>query len=550
MARGTNDILFRFLSDTKGLESGTRRAKGALSSTDKAMSAVRASAGLLGAAVGARGLVDQFNQAVGAASDYTESVNAVEVATGDAAEEIMAFGRDAAQSIGMSKTAVNEAAVAFSAFGRQIDSEDLAGTFEEYATRATDFASVMNLDVNRAMQVFQSGLAGESEPLRRFGIDMSAAAVASEAYATGITESGKALTETEKVQARYSLLMKQTSEFQGDFANTSGELANQQRIMAAEMENARIELGEELLPVMLEATKVGVGFAKMLSEVPRQFTRLGTEADKLAHRLSLGLIGNISAARNQLDEFNDTVRTVHNRLEDGKNPVNVYADWVAHMGKEAFISTDLLSDMANEIGLTDEQVAESTRLLIANADAFGLTAIQVQILQDELRGLQGPIATADDAMIGYADAVTATGDSVDGLGEDLDILARKVSIGQKKPWETWTQHIQTQVNAAQAALRGLVIPGLGTLPGTRIPGGPGTSEQFHGGGHVPGPPGQEHMALLRGGEQVLTNGQQNNRGGGGPTINVTFEGVVGDPVAVAEQIQDLLELYGRTNSSF
>ena len=66
----------------------------------------------------------------------------------------------------------------------------------------------MNLDVNQAAELFQSGLAGETEPLRKFGIDLSAAAVEASAYANGIAKAGKPLTEQQKVQARYALLMK------------------------------------------------------------------------------------------------------------------------------------------------------------------------------------------------------------------------------------------------------------------------------------------------------------------------------------------------------
>ena len=108
----------------------------------------------------------------------------------------------------------------------------------------------MNLDVNEAARLFQSGLAGETEPLRRFGIDLSAAAVEGHAYAEGIAKAGKPLTEQQKVQARYSLLMKETAKTQGDFKNTSGGLANQQRILSASFKELLANLGKALLPIM------------------------------------------------------------------------------------------------------------------------------------------------------------------------------------------------------------------------------------------------------------------------------------------------------------
>jgi hypothetical protein len=70
--------------------------------------------------------------------------------------------------------------------------------------------------------------------------------------ANGIGAVGKELTETEKVQARYGLLLQATSKTQGDFANTSDGLANQMRILKAEVSNTQIEIGNQLLPVMAE----------------------------------------------------------------------------------------------------------------------------------------------------------------------------------------------------------------------------------------------------------------------------------------------------------
>ena len=44
----------------------------------------------------------------------------------------------------------------------------MAGVINDLTTRAADFASVMNIDVQEASTVFRSGLSGETEPLKRF----------------------------------------------------------------------------------------------------------------------------------------------------------------------------------------------------------------------------------------------------------------------------------------------------------------------------------------------------------------------------------------------
>jgi hypothetical protein len=68
--------------------------------------------------------------------------------------------------------------------------------------------------------------------------------------ANGIGEVGRELTETEKVQARYGLLLQSTEKTAGDFANTSSGMANSQRILQASFANLTAEIGSSLTPVV------------------------------------------------------------------------------------------------------------------------------------------------------------------------------------------------------------------------------------------------------------------------------------------------------------
>lgn len=197
-----------------------------------------------------------IQEAVSSASDLNESLNAVNVTFGKNADGIKKLGEQAADSVGLSKVEFNNLAVQFSGFAGVIAGKggDVVGTLDDLTTRGADFASVVNLDVNEAMGLFQSGLAGETEPLRKFGIDLSAAKVEAFAYSEGIASAGKPLTENQKVQARYALLMKETSKTQGDFSNTSDSLANAQRRLKANVSNLTAELGQMFIPILEKVT--------------------------------------------------------------------------------------------------------------------------------------------------------------------------------------------------------------------------------------------------------------------------------------------------------
>ncbi len=223
-------------------------------------------------AVGAKALgsvVGAAQDSVRAFSDLNESVNAVEVTFGGASEGILELGEAAATSVGLSNAEFNSFAVGFSAFVDQIAAEkdgDIVETMNVLTVRIADFASVMNLDIPEAAEKFRSGLAGETEPLRKFGIDVSAAAVNSKALALGLGDASGKLSEQEKILARFELIMDQTDKTAGDFANTIDDYANAQRVATAEIENSKVAIGEALvpafaavIPLMVEAaTAAGV----------------------------------------------------------------------------------------------------------------------------------------------------------------------------------------------------------------------------------------------------------------------------------------------------
>ena len=250
---------------------GKLKAGGASAFASLKANSAMASAALVGVlAVG-------FKKSIDAASSLEESMNAVDVTFGDAARGIHKLGETSAESFGLSQAAFNGAAVSFSAFAEQVAGPggDVVDVMGDLMTRAVDFASVMDLDLNEAMQVFQSTLAGQTEPIRKYGKDVSAAAVTQYALANSLVGSKSEMTEAIKVQARYGLLMEQTADTANDFANTSDSLANQQRILGANMENTAATFGEVFTPAVAKAAEGANFLAKsmefLFKDAPTQF---------------------------------------------------------------------------------------------------------------------------------------------------------------------------------------------------------------------------------------------------------------------------------------
>lgn len=208
-------------------------------------------------------------KAIDDASSLAETVNKVGVVFGAEAQRVLKFGENAASSIGQSK---QQALAAAATFGQFFDAAGLAGDAAadmsmDVVKLASDLASFNDADPSEVIDNLRSGLSGESEPLRKFGVFLNEAAVAAKAAELGLQGVNGKLTDGEKVQARYALILDQTTKAQGDFARTSDGVANKERTKTALMENASAALGEGLLPAQLAYTNALVDAAPAITAV-------------------------------------------------------------------------------------------------------------------------------------------------------------------------------------------------------------------------------------------------------------------------------------------
>lgn len=196
------------------------------------------------------------SDSIRAASDLNESINAVNVTFGQSAVVVQDWGENNAAQFGLSKRAFNELATPLGAMLKNagLSMQDTTKWTIELTKRAADMASVFNSSVPEALEAIQAGLRGEQDPLERYGVSLSAAKVEAEALAETGKKSAASLTDQEKATARLNIIMKQTEQTAGDFKNTSDGLANAQRKLAADVENAKARIGEDLTPVMAKAT--------------------------------------------------------------------------------------------------------------------------------------------------------------------------------------------------------------------------------------------------------------------------------------------------------
>lgn len=234
------------------------------------------------AALGALGVAAK--KTVNAASDLAEAQSKVNVIFGDGADEVEAFAKTAAKSMGQSRRAVLDAAGTFGTFGKAagLGGKDLAKFSNDFTKLASDLASFNNTTPEDAVQAIGAALRGESEPMRRFGVLLNDAALKAKAFELGIYDGSGALTDQQKILSAQALIYEQTSDAQGDFERTSDGLANSQRQLAAMLDDTSAAIGEALLPVIEDVLPYLKNFADWASNNPDKFREIATAIGGIA----------------------------------------------------------------------------------------------------------------------------------------------------------------------------------------------------------------------------------------------------------------------------
>lgn len=275
------------------------------------------SAGFAGmvAGIGFGAVIGGIKSTVEAASSLNETINKTKVVFGSSADAVIAMGETSAKALGMSKNEAIGAAATYGNLFRAIGltTDVSADMSTKLVGLASDLASFNDADPKQVLDALRSGLVGETEPLRVFGVSLSAARVEAEALSMGLVKGQVDLRDTEtatvniakankaaakaakengyssleyrdavakvrqaeddlatkmkgkvpdldaatKAQATYSLIMKDTALAQGDYANTADSYANKTRSQTAAFEDLKTQIGEKLLPVWMG------GMAKM-----------------------------------------------------------------------------------------------------------------------------------------------------------------------------------------------------------------------------------------------------------------------------------------------
>ena len=200
----------------------------------------------VGAAVAGKRMIDM-------ASDAAEVQSKMQVVFGRQLPALTKNIDKFSQATGTSRFEMREQAADMGALLEPLtaNKKEASDMSLQFVKLATDLGSFNNVPTADALLAIRSGLVGEAEPLRRFGVLLNEAAVKQEGLRLGLVKGKQEMTEQQKVQARASLIMQQTTLAQGDATRTADSMANQMKRLRTEISDTATEIGMALLPAAL-----------------------------------------------------------------------------------------------------------------------------------------------------------------------------------------------------------------------------------------------------------------------------------------------------------
>ncbi|WP_461344462.1 hypothetical protein, partial [Brevundimonas sp. GN22] len=130
-----------------------------------------------------------------------------------------------------------------------VDAQTSLGIVDQLQRRSLDMAAFKDVSDAEAFRAVISGITGETEPLKRFGVVLNETAVSAELARLGFKGKTKDASEAAKVIARANIILRQTAEMNGQVAREADTLAEKEKRVRAEFTKAAEDFGQQFLPV-------------------------------------------------------------------------------------------------------------------------------------------------------------------------------------------------------------------------------------------------------------------------------------------------------------
>jgi hypothetical protein len=230
--------------------------------------------------VAAYQIIPRITSAIGGwikeSNAYVENLNLFTAIMGEFASEAQKYAEEVSEVMGIdpSEWIRNQGVFQAITTGFGVAADKAAIMSKNMTQLGYDISSFFNLPFEEAFRKLQSGIAGELEPLRRLGYDLSQVRLQQEATNLGIKTSVSDMNQATKSMLRYHAIMTQLPQVQGDMARTLQAPANQLRIFQSQVTLLSRALGNVFIPMLNAILPYAIAFVKAIRLMAQSIANL------------------------------------------------------------------------------------------------------------------------------------------------------------------------------------------------------------------------------------------------------------------------------------
>ena len=251
----------------------------------------KAAIALLAVAAAAAVAVAAFksvSSGVSRAADLAEQVDFSKIVMGPGFDQASKTADELSSKFGILRKETLNASTTAASMAKNLgfSREEAVGLGVDIARLSADLSSAANTSFAQASNAIQAVFRGESDPIERFGVTITEAAVDAEALRSGLARTKDEIDGTVKFQARWNLLIKQTADSQGNLNKTSNSFANVMRNVKGQGAEALTTIGEAFLPLAGTFARIALVGTTTLRRLAEGFNTLMTPVKFVADQLN------------------------------------------------------------------------------------------------------------------------------------------------------------------------------------------------------------------------------------------------------------------------
>lgn len=328
---------------------------------------------------------------------------------------------------------------------------------------AGDMSSLTNMPLDTVMKNFSSGLSGAAMAVKKYGMDISVAALQETALGLGVKKNVSDMTQAEKEYLRVITMLQQSKVAWGDLADTINQPANQFRMLKSNIKQCGLMLSRLFMPVIQKVLPWLNAMAMAVKDLMKHIGDLfGLKFDS-----SLGSTGS---------DTSDTYDDVSDSADNAADSINDAADAQKKFNKQLQGFDKLNNLTTNETSKKDSDKDKNGTGNVSGVLSDALINAVEDYEKRWNKAFKSMTSDADNLKEKIEKLFTTAWDTGDGteIGEALATTLNKGIDWVNNNTDKWTKGLKKITSIMGTSLNGFVKKfkwdGLGKAVGNSIKG--------------------------------------------------------------------------------